>query len=265
MSQRQLRRALACTGLLGLLALAAGAASAHDTWFESGPEGLALGTGAHYPRHETSVGPVPLHDAGCRSAVGTERLHVRRDTPKALLLALPRGAQVGPATCWAQLPPFDIELDDALVALYFDEIRATPAVRAARAEQRRRGLPWVERYVKHARVELGPPGQAVAPTPQPVAMGMDIVLESAAPREGDNLCFQVRRDGQALPGQAVQLASGRVAAGLWLQTDGAGRACVRVPLAGDWLLRGTELRPDPERADAWVSRFVTLAFRAQPR
>ena len=34
----------------------------------------------------------------------------------------------------------------------------------------------------------------------------------------------------------------------------------RLPLAGRWVLRGTDLRLSSERPDTWDSRFVTLAF-----
>ncbi len=33
-----------------------------------------------------------------------------------------------------------------------------------------------------------------------------------------------------------------------------------VPLAGRWLLRGTDVRPSTQNPDRWESRFVTLAF-----
>jgi hypothetical protein len=33
-----------------------------------------------------------------------------------------------------------------------------------------------------------------------------------------------------------------------------------VPLAGHWLLRGTDLRLSDTVPDSWDSRFVTLAF-----
>jgi hypothetical protein len=33
-----------------------------------------------------------------------------------------------------------------------------------------------------------------------------------------------------------------------------------VPLAGRWILRGTDLRACAERPGTWDSRFVTLAF-----
>ena len=52
--------------------LGAGAAAAHDTWFEPLPAArpgevlLKLGTGNRFPRHEFTVGEASLREQGCR-------------------------------------------------------------------------------------------------------------------------------------------------------------------------------------------------------
>jgi hypothetical protein len=53
--------------------------------------------------------------------------------------------------------------------------------------------------------------------------------------------------------------------GLWSQTDEQGRVTLQAPLAGRWILRGTDLALSASRPDEWESRFATLAFEVAPR
>jgi hypothetical protein len=98
-------------------------------------------------------------------------------------------------------------------------------------------------------------------------MGMDVVLQSTAwpLRVGDEATFQVLRDGRPLVGQAVELHGDRSPLGFWRRTDDGGRVRFRLPLAGRWVLRGTDLRVSSDTPDTWESRFVTLAFEVLPR
>ena len=256
-------------------------AVAHDTWFsaESGRRAgewqLRLGTGERFPQHGFTVPPSALKHQGCRqglaAAVATKPL---RMMPTALLLKarLPAGAVRGNpsvVTCWAELQAMDIAIEPALVEVYLQEIAAPAAVRAAWQAQQARGVPWQERYRKHARVELRDPrlGGGDAPPAAPVPMAMDIVPERGAGawQVGDEMRFQVLRDGQPLAGQAIEARTALSPLGLWVRTDAQGRAAVRLPLPGAWLLRGTDLRPSAERPDHWESDFVTLAFDVAPR
>ena len=239
--------------LAWLLVLAPAPAAAHDTWFEAaGPGELTLGTGNRYPVHETAVGSEYLQAQGCRTAAGpgSERVMqpVRLADQALVLRAAPQAA-----ACWAQLVPLDIELDAAHVATYLHEVQATPAVRAAWRALQARGLPWRERYVKHARIELN---QDLGAT-QPVPLALDVVRE---PRADGGWWFQVLRHGQPLPGQAMELISHQAQRGIWRQTDAQGRIGVPALNPGRWLLRGTHLSLSTEDATRWDSDFVTLAF-----
>ena len=265
-------------GLLLLFALAL-PSHAHDSWFEvlpttrAGELTLALGTGNRFPKLESTVGAGALDKHGCRHGTAAPvPLRVQRDTPVAVLLnarpvnAASRKAGHGAITCWAQLVAFDVGIDAATVELYFKEIKPPPAVREAWREMRSRGVRWQERYTKHVRLERYDHrlGEAEPPAAKPAPMGLDIVLDGPLrpPRAGSLLAFQVLRDGQPLPDFAVELQSALTPIGQWLTTDAQGRASVRLPLAGAYLLRGVDLRLSTSVADTWESRFVMLGFEA---
>ncbi len=244
--------ALAAATALALPALA------HDTWFErrDGTDGtplLALGTGSMYPAQESGIDPAFFAESGCRAArIGTALKPVGHEP--AALLAQP---SPGAATCWVQLAPFEITLEPDKIPLYLRELQASPAQRAAWAAMRSRGLPWRERYTKHARIEL-----SATPSPQPAPLGMDIVIDSGPVRAGATLVARVLRDGRPLAGLPVELRGEASAIGIWRRSDDEGRISLPVPAAGAWLLRAIDLRLSTERPDTWDSRFVTLAFEA---
>ncbi|MBL8307510.1 MAG: DUF4198 domain-containing protein [Rubrivivax sp.] len=241
-----------------LLSVVAASAAAHDTWFEPGhdPGGaptLALGTGAHFPAQETALTRPALVELGCRAGRVSTTPRLARETPEALHL---RPAP-GMSRCWAQSVVFDITLPPDTVSLYLQELRAGPAVRERWADLQRRGLPWRERYTKHARIELG------APSAEALPLGLDLAIDTPGPlRAGTSFAVQVRRDGQPLPGLAVELRSEHSPLGVWRLSDAQGRLTMPAPLPGRWLLRAIELRP--AAGDAWDSRFVTLAFDIGP-
>lgn len=251
---------------LALLAVAAGAA-AHDTWFQrlpatpAGHAQFALTTGTQFPVHEFPIGIEQLVVSGCHAdgSATAPMAHVEdRDRSLVLRSAAPVPAAAA-LTCWAQLDPVQIDLDAPIVEIYLDEIRAAPWVRQAWAGQQARGVRWHESYTKNARVEIG--GRSAAAT-TPVGMGLDALLSARRRpiRSGDALEFQILRDGAPLPGLAVELRHETAADGLWRVTDAQGRVRAEIPLAGRWLLRGTELRRADGHPERWVSRFVTLAF-----
>ena len=253
------------TAIACALATALSCASAHDTWFAPRPSSdaaevaLALGTGNRFPVQESGVGFEYLVRSGCRSETQGQPIGLQRvdDAPTALWLrASARNDR--PLSCWAQLSPFEVQLAPDKIAIYLKDIQASAGVRQRWAEMNARGVPWKERYTKHARIELKPGASAALP----VDMAMDVLLVSPQRplQQGQTLQFQVLRDGQPLPDFAVEMRNERSPLGLWRKTDAQGRVGIVAPLPGRWVLHGTDLRPSDSEPDLWVSRFVTLAF-----
>jgi hypothetical protein len=111
-------RSRASRGAVTLAALLACAGvRAHDTWFAPlapdahGGVALALGTGNHFPVHESAIDAKYLVRSGCRAASDGRTIALQRsaDAPNALQLR----AQAAPTqalSCWAQTTPFEVEL-----------------------------------------------------------------------------------------------------------------------------------------------------------
>jgi len=114
-----------------LLALAASAAQAHDSWFkplpaEAGEARLALGTGNLYPLMDSGIDAQYLRRAACATPRGNEPLKPLGNTDTALVFAVPPAA----TSCWAQLQAFEIVLPADKIDLYLSEVHPTPAALA---------------------------------------------------------------------------------------------------------------------------------------
>jgi hypothetical protein len=93
-------------------------------------------------------------------------------------------------------------------------------------------------------------------------MAVDAVPEGPPRRihPGDEMRFRLWRGAAPLAGLAVQLRGPAGEEGAWTRSDEQGRVRLTAPPPGRWVLRGTEIRPDPGDRDAWESDFLTLAF-----
>lgn len=257
---------------LALLLVVFGA-SAHDTWFESrgqqtrGDLFMALGTGNAFPVFDSPVGTEHLQRHGCREGEKNVALNTVAQASKFLLLrARTRGTSA--ASCWAQLMPSEIELKPEVVPIYLAEAQPPTEVREAWSAMEARGVPWKERYTKHARIVFNRevPYEAKAGDARRDDMSMDMVLvgDVGTIREADIITVQVLRDGRMLPDLAVELRhvtkGSAVSTGAWHRTDGQGLVRFVVPQAGTWLLRGIDIRKSDSVPDSWDTRFVTLTF-----
>jgi hypothetical protein len=247
---------LACAALLAALS---GSAAAHDTWFALQPDAtLALATGNRFPLADQGVDTKYFARSGCRAGnAAVQALAWLRYTDKATVLRPAPGGVAASFTCFVQLDPFEFELPADKIEVYFKEIRPNAAVLAAWAELKARGLPFVEKYTKSARIDVG----AVA-APAPTGTAMDVLRQAPAGAlaVGNEATFVVLREGAPLADFAVELINERSPIGLWHKTDPQGRVKARLPLPGRWLLRGTDLRLSKADPTRWESQFVTYAF-----
>ena len=262
--------------LFAALCLGASQGRSHDSWLSPargaappGLIGLELATGNRYPVQEFSQTPASVAQSGCSNGAARTPLRPLAVQPRWLDLESSVAETGAPLSCWLELAAAEIEIEPPRVDVYFAEIKASPGQRQAWAEMRSRAMPWRETYRKFARIELawtGPvPADRVAAARRPAGMDLEIVLLGTQPISvGQPLEFQVIRDGLPLAGLAVELVSERSALGIWSQTDGQGKLRHRLPFAGRWLLRGTDLRLSEQRPGTWESRFVTLAIEAGP-
>lgn len=260
--------------LFAALCLAAAQVRGHDSWLSparvAAPRGqlaLELATGNRYPVQEFSQTPASVTQSACIDGAARFVLRPAQAQPQWLELVAPVPQHTRLVSCWVELGAVETEIEPARVQVYFAEIRTSAANRQAWSALQARGLPWRETYRKFARIELAPTGDGapehIAASRRPVGLDLEIVVLGAqAIAVGQPLQFQVLRDGVPLAGFPVELVSERSPLGIWRETDGEGKLRHRLPFAGRWLLRGTDLRLSARHPDRWESRFVTLAIEA---
>jgi uncharacterized GH25 family protein len=259
------------------LALCSACAQAHDSWLsparqapEAGRVALELATGNRYPLQEFSQSRTSVAQAECVDAGGRRvALQATREQSRWLdlqaQLADPADA---PIACWVELYAAEVDIAPPIVQVYFRDIQASPAIRAAWAGLQARTVPWHERYRKFARIELpaavAVAAGALAQARRPVGLDLEIVVLGDQPiATGQPQRFQVLRDGRPLADLPIELVSERSPVGVWRRSDTEGIVECVLPFPGRWLLRATDLRPAPDNPDTWASRFVTLAIEAR--
>lgn len=261
-----LRAALLLASWLPALALA------HDSWFRLVPPGgpgvqLDLAVGPHYPLSDFGIAAASVTRAVCAEGGGaTKPLRPERETATHLVMRSAAEATGGLA-CWAELDPWQLEMNAELVAQYFDEIRPGDAVRARWDRQRARNIAWRESFRKFLRIEWpAPAGQSQVPAAlrQPRGLAFEIVPVGTAPMQsGQPAAFQVLLDGRPLAGQWVQLVGEDGKQRRWLQADAQGQVRDTLGATGAWLLRATWLEAPAQDGQPWHSRFVTLVVHAR--
>ena len=96
-------------------------------------------------------------------------------------------------------------------------------------------------------------------------MPLEIVPEKdpTTLRAGDEFPVRVLRNGAPLADFSLGIVREGRTNRAFKKTDVAGRAVFKLPRAGKWLLRGTELRSSNKPAIDWESDFTTLSFEVQ--
>ena len=261
----------AAAGLVcGIVALVV---HAHDTWLVAdavrydGPTAVILGlaSGNSFPEAESGFLPERIAAASYRLGGVRHPLSVLRVTPEQLRLRLAPQLP-GIAAVAVTVKPLDIEIDDRIVELYFDEINASTGQRSAwgSAGPTRR---WRERFVKHAKtfVRFGVDDDAAAWS-RPMGAAYEILPEAdpTTLTAGDSLPVRVLKNGQPLGGLQLAAVRDRKVTGGFVATGADGRALISLPEAGWWLIRGTELRQRDASGTRWDSDWVSLSLFVAP-
>ena len=258
---------------LCVLALAATGALAHETWllpstFTGEPDSpvsfdLTSGMGFPVSDHAVEADRVAIARARCGSSegdlnAGSGMAHALRMT-----YAFP---VAGVAVVWLSLAPREIDLKDEEVEEYFAEIGATDKVRETWKALRGKE-PWHETYTKHAKTFLviGKTARDDRSWAGPVGLAMELV-PIASPLElhaGGEAQFELRMDGDPIPGVPVGLMTEGSDARSFATTDMAGRVSFHLTRAGRTLVFATHLRRIPDKP-GWRSDFSTLTLAVTP-
>lgn len=249
------------------------AAPAHDTWlipdrFEVAPKTtvtLDLTSGMAFPTLEVGPKRERVAAARCRLAGRTFEIGDIASGPKSLRFTLEL-AEPGIATCWIKLQPKSIELKPAEVEEYLAEIDAPESVRTlwAKMEPKR----WRELYTKHPKtfLRLGD-AKDDRSWAEPAGLELEIVPEKDPTelRVGDELPVRVLKGGAPHRDFSVNALPAGETKGETRKTDADGRVVFRFQKAGQWLLRGTDLRKSAKPETDWESDFATLTLAVKAK
>ena len=273
-----MRAPLLHAALVAALVCTSQAGWGHDSWlsvtraaWQPGRAVLDLGTGTRYPAAEVGPLPASLARSGCSDGRRALPLQAGVRSERTLAVAASFAGGPAPLACWAELAAASIELEPKIVQVYFKDIQAPAPIREAWARLQSRGVPWQETYRKFARIELAAGrGRSRRGRWRPPAGRSGWTWKSWL--LGDRPVR--RRPAARIPGAArwpsagrfpVELVSDRNPLGIWRRNRCAGKAAARLPFAGRWLLRGTDLRLLDAAAGHWESRFATLVIEAPDR
>jgi uncharacterized GH25 family protein len=263
-----MRRVLASLALLA----AAGAARAHEFWIEPSRYEPAPG---ELVKLRLFVGENLEGEGVPRNEVWIDRFDaIRAGTPARIAgldgsdpAGLVRPDREGPiVVAYASVPTY-IEIDPAKFETYL-EADGLDAPKAARAKSGASGSPGRERFSRCAKALLSVGGRSGMSVTKPAGLTLELVPESDPHtlKPGDPLTVRLWYLGKPLAAALVK-ARDRVQAAepIEIRTDASGRATLRLPRAGRWLIHAvhmTAARGDP-RAD-WESFWASLTFDIPP-
>lgn len=252
-----------------LAILTTDAAYAHDTWlipdrFEVAPKAtvtLDLTSGMAFPALEVGPKRERVQSAQCRLGKRTFEITDISARVKSLVfkVELPEN---GVGTFWVKLAPKSIELKEAEVQEYLDETAAPESVRQEWAEMKKPRR-WRELYIKHPKtfVRVGAP-EGDRSWAEPVGQELEIIPEKdpTGLQVGDELPVRILKGGAPHKDFAVNAVAAGETQGKTLKTDTEGRVVFRFDKAGQWLLRGTDVRKSAKPETDWESDFATLTL-----
>ena len=259
------------------LALCSGA-QAHETWimppaFSAKPGStldVLLTTGSLFPAPEFNTQSDDVVYARLRQRERVIELKDRNTQPKTLRLLGP-ALQEGTAVVYALLPPAEVQLSLTQVAQYFDEIKASAAVRAEWAAQRRAQAKWTESFTKQARTCIRVAGENVKPVAdngcqRAVGLPLEIVPLDApfGVKAGQSIRVRLLWQGKPMAGAAVGHIVEPSADRHFATTNANGVATLKLDAAGRTMIFSVYLRPLKAPGN-WQSDFTTLTLLVEPR
>ncbi|HEX5131383.1 MAG TPA: DUF4198 domain-containing protein [Candidatus Krumholzibacteria bacterium] len=263
-----LRRARVAAWLGAGLLLLAPAVFAHDTWIlvhSTGPGRtveLHITSGMNFPEDE--AGPRAARVAECGWRLGDRSgVFGRLVESDSALVVTARTDRSGTAVAWAAFKPREIDLDDAEVEEYLDEIGAPEKLRRT-WESAGAGRVWHETYTKYAKtfVSIGDGDEDPSCIP---ALGSAIELvplrDPTVLAAGDSIVVRVLKKGYSVSGQAVGAVCGDDGSTEIKYSNKSGHVAFALHRGGPWLLRATELRRQSD--GTWTSDFTTMTFFAR--
>ncbi len=244
-------------------------ALAHETWLVPLDASVQAGrrvtletsSGMDFPAPGSAIEPERVAVANWRTGTATGVLGtLKRGAQRSQFSFAPPAGTSGLLVAWMSLKPRTIQLTDAQIDEYMDEIGATPELRAQAQAAKGAGR-WTEIYAKHAKafLRVGDGGGAGWEVPVGAPLELVPLADPTMVKPGESLSVRVLLKGAPVAGLPV----GRMREGSKARAYAVSGAdgVVRVPLdaAGRWLLYTVHLvrEPGPSR---WRSEFATLAF-----
>jgi uncharacterized GH25 family protein len=257
--------------LLILLLACVRDSSAHETWLSppafSGPIGTTvvfdLTSGMKFPVLEYVIAPERVSAAHVRLGLEQDALTVHERGKSSLRFARVF-ERMGRATAWITLFPKTLELSEAKVSEYFQEISASQEVRDTWS--RMRTHKWRETYTKCAKTCLVI-GDGIADDSwkEPVGMALEIVplTDPAALRVGQSASFKLLENGRPLPNLPLGLLVEGSDRRVFQVTDSEGQATFPIERAGRALFFAVHLQISDDKPE-WKSNFTSFTANVAP-
>jgi len=252
----------------GFLVVAAGSAPAHETWMTPSTFSAKLGeevrldvsSGMAFPRLENPIKPSRVAKVSYRLARKEAVLKGLKTSDTSLIMrqAFPMN---GVAAVWLDLNPKNIDLTDAEVAEYLDEIDATEAIRATWARQKGR-MAWKESYRKHAKTFVAI-GDANGDRSWAVGVGQALELvpttDPLTVTVGGEFTVELQAGSKPLLNVPIGLLIEGSPTRVFRTTDDDGRATFPIARGGRAMLFAVRLIPSTDGL-SWTSDFCTMTF-----
>ena len=262
-----------CAGVLLAALIFAAELSAHDTWLlpqsmrtpVGRPVTLSLTSGEAFPADDFAIDPTRITRATVRLAGRTTPLTSPNAAAQALRYHWTPRAE-GLAGFAIELAPKTLLLAPEKIEEYFAEINASKAMRAA-WDSVPMPRQWRESYTKHA-TSFVSVGDTRGDTTwrQPLGTSFEIApeVDPASLHAGQVFAVRVVHHGAGVPQVEVGVQREGEAHASFSTTDKTGRARIRIPRAGRWLVNVTSLRRSHVPGLEWQSDFATLTIAVAP-